>query len=159
MNNLSLDKIKEMTYNCGLLIKCLLFPMITMFVTLITSNKLVSLEIAKQLNITFMNTLVISYTNYVIPATALIVTFRDIKRYNGIVLDEVIRITVMSIVEFVAVALIFFNFQLSLGIDVIDFNTGIYYTATSMVEFMSLSFFIFGFYLIYSEIKNHSKKQ
>ena len=157
MSKVSLDKIKELTYNCGLIIKCLLFPMIIMFVTLITSNKLVSIEVAKQLNITFMNTLVISYTNYVIPATALIATIRDIKRYDDIVDMEIIRIVVMSIIEFIAVAIIFCNFQLSLGLDVIDFNTGIYYTATSMIEFMSISFFVFGFYLIYKEIKNHTK--
>lgn len=153
MDKLSLDKIKYSTNNCAIIIQMTILPMFIMFLVLITSNNIVSSETAKQLNVAFIHVSIVIYTYYIIPLTAVVSTVKDILKFNGSAEREVTKIVFSSITEFIAVALIFCNFQLSLGLDVINFDTGIYYTATSMFEFMAISFFIFGIYLLYIELK------
>lgn len=151
MDNMNVEKIKGYANNSALVIQLLALPMIGMFVMLMASNKIVSSDIAKQLNITFIQTAVVAYTHVIIPCVSLITTVKDLLKFNDVE-QEMVRMVVSSITVFVTVAIIFCNFQLSLGVEVIDMETCIYYTATSMIEFIAISFFIFGVYLLGTKI-------
>lgn len=154
MDKETLHNIKESLNNCALVIELLILPIFILFIILMTTTSIVSSDTAKQLNLTFINIIIVAYTYYIIPIVAVISTIKIVLKFDNTE-KALIKIAFSAITEFMTVALIFCNFQLSVGVEVLNIETGLYYTATSMIEFIAISFLILGSYIIYTKIKKH----
>lgn len=158
MTRKTLHSIKDYLSNCEIVIELLVLPIFILFIINMAKTSVISSSAAKQLNLTFINTVIEAYTWYVIPIVSIVSTFKIILEFDDIE-KALMKITFSAITEFITVVLIIYNFQISIGVEVIDIDTGVYYTATSMIEFIAISFIILGGYILYTKIKKHINKE
>lgn len=158
MINISIDKIKCYSNNSTAIVMLMTLPMMAMFFILLASNELMSGDVVNQLNITFIHTSILAYTHVIVPFVAIFTTLKDLVKFKSTD-NELLKIVISSISVFITMSNIFCNFQLSLGLEVLDFETCIYYTAVLMIEFIAISFFIFGAYLLGIWLKGKIKNK
>lgn len=151
MNKQTLSNIKESLSSCALVIELLILPIFILFIVLMSTTSIVSSNIAKQLNITFVNIVIIAYAYYMIPIISVIVTIKAFKRKK---LSKIIQTIMFSaITEFITTIFILINFNLTANIEIISIETSLYYAAVSMIWFIAIAFFITGVWLIYNKIE------
>lgn len=80
MNKQTLSNIKESLSSCALVIELLILPIFILFIILMSTTSVVSSNIAKQLNVTFVNIVIVAYAYYMIPIISVIVTIKAFKR-------------------------------------------------------------------------------
>lgn len=150
MSKQTLSNIKESLSSCALVIELLILPIFILFIILMSTTSVVSSDIARQLNVTFVNIVIVAYAYYMIPIISVIVTIKAFKRKK---ISKIIQTIMFSaITEFITTIFILINFNLTANIEILSIETSLYYAAVSMIWFIAISFFITGVWLIYNKV-------
>lgn len=149
--------------SCVIVAVLLVSPLVVTTVTLVFEiNKLdltdMTLEVQEsvaRLNAKYINDTISSYLNFIIPCIAILVTLMYCWDTTKNIEKSLKLIIIHTITEFVVMASILCNFNSYIGtVKIISNDDGIYYTATSMIEYLAIAFITYAIMILCSKITN-----